>query len=368
LYQALRAGRLPSITNMTRAFTRAEELNDVATAYYASSQILEQWAPEYGMPKLSEMLRQWGAGRRTPDVLQSVLGKSPEQLDREFRAFAEQRLARYRTQFVPNTRARPLAVAEAEVLRSPESAAAHTGLALARLRRGRADGADAELRRALTLDPKFADARFAAAQLSSHEDPAAAIASLAGMVRDGQDGYAVQMLFAQTLGSNDPAGAKRALEAAVRFDPSEASPFYALADLAEKEHDLPAALLSLRALSGLEQHEPKVYQRLLRRLNESGAFEEAARVAEAAIFADVSGLSTHLLVAEAFLGAGKRERAGFELESATLCEGAPEERAEAHARFAEFLLASGKRSGAKVEAARARELDAKNPRLSQLPR
>ena len=40
LYQALRAGRLPAVANMTRAFTRAEELNDVATAYYASSQIM----------------------------------------------------------------------------------------------------------------------------------------------------------------------------------------------------------------------------------------------------------------------------------------------------------------------------------------
>ena len=367
LYQALRAGRLPAVANMTRAFTRAEELNDVATAYYASSQILGLWASEYGMPKLSEMLREWGAGRRTPEVLQKVLGKTPEQLDSEFRAFAERRLTRYDSQFVPNTRARSIPMAEAAVEQSPDSAAAHTGLALALLRRGRGDRAQSELSRALALDSKLADARFLHAQLSAHEDPAEAMRSLQTMIADGQDGYAVQMLLAQTLGSNDEAGAMRALQAAVALDPSQASPHYALADLAEKTHDLPAELEALRALALLEQHEPKVYQRLLGRLNETGAYEEAVRVGEAALYADMSGLATHRLYAEALLGAGQRERAAFELESATLCEGTPEDLSEVHARFAEFLLASGKRAQAKREAAKARELDPKNARLSKLP-
>ena len=39
------------------------------------------------------------------------------------------------------------------------------------------------------------------------------------------------MLLAQTLGSNDEAGAKVALESAAGFDPSQAAPHYALADL-----------------------------------------------------------------------------------------------------------------------------------------
>ena len=368
LYQALRANRLPAVANMTRAFTRAEELNDVATAYYASSQIMSLWATTYGMPKLSEMLRQWGTGKRTPLVLRDVLGKAPEQLDREFRTFAEQRLLRYRTQFVPITRGGPVPLAEAAVERNPDSAISHTTLALALLRRGRADRAKGELTRALAIDPKLADARFLEAQLSAHEDPAHAVVELQKLIADGKDGYAVEMLLAQTLGSNDEAGAERALEAAAELDPTQATPQYALADLAEKNGNLPAELKALRALAALEQHEPKVYQRLLRRLNESGAFEEAARVGEAALYADVSGLTTHLLFAEALSATGKRDRALFETESATLCEGTPEELAEAHARLAESYLALGKRAPAKKEAAIARQLDAKNPRLAKLPR
>jgi len=368
LYQALRGGRLPAVANMTRAFTRAEELNDVATAYYASSQIMGLWATEYGMPKLSEMLRRWGAGQRTPKVLREVLGKAPEELDREFRAFAEQRLSRYASQFVPVSRGGSIALAQAALERSPDSALAHTTLARALLRRGHADRAKSELSRALELDSKLADARFLDAQVTAHDDPARAAATLQKLIADGKDGYAVEMLLAQTLASNDEAGAKRALQAATRLDPSQASPHYALADFAEKSADLAGELQALRALGALEQHEPKVYQRLLRRLNESGAYAEAAQVGEAAVFADVSGLTTHLLFADALTKTGKRERAEFELESATLCEGTPEERAEAHARLAEAYAASGKRALSRKAADAARKLDPKNARLAKLPR
>jgi predicted Zn-dependent protease len=368
LYQALRAGRLPAVANMTRAFTRAEELNDVATAYYASSQILVSWAGSYGMPKLDEMLRQWGAGRRTPDVLRDVLGKAPEQLDREFRAFAERRLSRYETQFVPTTRSGAITSAEAAAGRAPDSAPAHTAYGLALLRRGHGDQAKAEIGRALSLDPKFADARFLDAQLSAHDNPAHAVATLRGLIADGHDGYAVEMLLAQTLGGNDQAGAMAALQTATQLDPTQASPHYALADLAEKNGNLQAELGALRALARLEQHEPRVYQRLLRRLNESGQFEEAVQIGEAAIYADVEGLGTHLLFADALLHTGQRERALFELESATLCEGSAEDLAEAHARMAELCLTLGKRRDAKLHADQARKLDAKNARLAKLPK
>src|SRR5262249_15208 len=92
LYQALRSGRLPEVGNMSRPFRRAEELNDVATAYYASSQILVMLEQHYGAPKMAEMLRLWGQGKSTPEVLKTALGKTPREIDQEFRAFAKQLL------------------------------------------------------------------------------------------------------------------------------------------------------------------------------------------------------------------------------------------------------------------------------------
>ncbi len=367
LYQALRANRLPAVANMTRAFTRAEELNDVATAYYASSQILVSWAESYGMPKLDEMLRSWGKGERTSQVLQTTLGKPPEQLDREFREFAEKKLVRYTTQFVPNTRSGPLPFAEEATKREPSSARAHTTLALALTHVGHAEQAKAELARALALDPKFADARFLDAEMTAHEDPPHAVAALRGLIADGHDGYSVEMLLAQTLGANDEANAVAALRAATRLDPTQAAPEYALADFADKKGDLPGELEALRVLAQLEQHEPRVYQRLLRHLIENGSYEEAVKVGEAAIYADVEGLETHLLFAQALNETHQRERAQFELESAVLCDGKPEDQAEAHARLAESYLAGGQRREAAKQAKLARALDPKNPRLGKLP-
>jgi hypothetical protein len=124
---------------------------------------------------------------------------------------------------------------------------------------------------------------------------------------------------------------------------------------------------ALKRLAALEQHEPKVYERLLRRLVMGKMYAEALKYADAAIYADVKGLYTHLFVAEALAESGNAARARFELESAVLCPGEPGERAEAHARLAELLLKSGDRRGAKQQADLARGLDAQNARAKALP-
>jgi len=355
LYQALRDNRLPAVANMTRAFTRAEELSDVATAYYASSQILVMLVEQNGRPKMAEMLKAWGQGRRTPDVLHDVLGKSPDAVDQEFHAFARKRLARYEQQFVPNTRARSIEASQLEVEHAPGSAAAHTALAASLLHRGKAEAATAEVARALALDPNYPDAQFFSAQLSSH-DPVHAVPALHKLVAAGHDGYAVELLLAQILGGNDEAGARAALEAAVRFDPTQAAPQYALADLGEKSSDTAGELGAMRALAGLEQHEPRVYRRLLTLLDGEHAYEEAVRVGEAAIYADVNGLTTHALFADALEHTGDHARAIFELESAALCEGAPQDLAEVHARLAALYRKAGKAALAKAQEKLAKSL------------
>ena len=196
-----------------------------------------------------------------------MLGKAPEQLDREFRAFAEKRLARYSTQFVPISRGGSIALAQAAVERSPDSALTHTALARALLRRGRGDRAKIELTRALALDPTLADARFLDAQLGAHDEPAHAAGTLQKLIAEGKDGYAVEMLLAQALGSNDEAGAKQALASGDSARPFASVPALHIGRYRGKcrRYGGRAAALCGRS-AALEQHEPKVYQRLLRRL------------------------------------------------------------------------------------------------------
>jgi tetratricopeptide (TPR) repeat protein len=166
--------------------------------------------------------------------------------------------------------------------------------------------------------------------------------------------------------SSDVAQAKAALEAARRFDPTQSDPVQKLALLAAHSGDKNAELELLRKLAELEQHDPRVYKRLLTLLVEKKAFAEARTVGEAAIYADLEGLETHVLFAQALSETGQLPRAVFELESALLCPGEPREYAEVHIRLAELQLKSKNRARATHHAREAQRLDPNNPKLGTL--
>src|SRR5262249_49899834 len=157
--------RLPALGNMSRAFTRAEELEDVGTAYYASSQILVMLAGHYGHDKLAEMLRQWGAGKTSEQVMSRVLGKKPAELDQEFRQFAAQKLARFPQQFMPMQRKGHAERLAKEADEAPKDVTKQLRYALTLLRDGEPERAEERLRKAEQLEPSNADARFLRAEL-----------------------------------------------------------------------------------------------------------------------------------------------------------------------------------------------------------
>jgi tetratricopeptide (TPR) repeat protein len=368
LFDMQRAGRLPSLGRMSRAFTRAEQLSDVATAYYASSQIVAELGKQYGMPKLSEMLRAWGRGLPTEEVFRQVLGATTAEVDRRFAKELERRFGRYRSQFVPLSRAPNLRAARDAVEANPKDAGAQIRLAISALRAGEIEEARYALENAKKLDPKQQDARFLDARLLfAAKKPREAVKALRALAADGGDGYDVQMALAQAArAAGDLVALRESLEAARKFDPTQTEPLYGLLELnaqggsPEREFEL------VSALSPLAEHDADVHRRLLGLLVERGAWKEAVEVGERAVYADVMGLETHLLYAQALAGAGDKVQALFEAETATLCRGEPPEQAEAFAYYAELLLASGKRDKARAAARRAKELDPSNARLANL--
>lgn len=328
LFAALRDDRLPKLGNMNKAFTRAEELSDIATAYYASSQILVMLAEKYGRSKLNRMLQLWGQGERTPEVLQHALGKSSTDLDQEFKAFTGKLLARYATQFVPISRTGPLDKAEEEAKKNPASAKHQTVYGLALLRNRKAKEAEAALAAALAIDAKYPDALYIQARIAmAKRDGASASKLLKQLIADGSDGYSVRMALADVAeGGGDLKTMQGELEAAHRLDPSMAEPLQALVDLAAKRKDKAAELDGLRKLAKLEQHDPRIYRRLMQRLLEKKEYAEARKVGEAALFVDMEGMETHRIFAEVLLKLKMVPRAIYELHSALLSTGRPEEK------------------------------------------
>jgi tetratricopeptide (TPR) repeat protein len=322
LYLALRRGRVPQLTSMNRAFTHAEDGGDMNTAYYASSQIVTYFVETFGMPKISAMLKAWGEGKRTPEVLRSVTGLEPAELDRRFRAWLDQRLARYKKQFVPDLRAKDLAEAERAAQAAPNDPRAQVDLALAALAAGDGDKALAALERGRKANARDPNVRYLTAKLAlRRKDPAAARRELDAMVGEGGDGYAVRMMLADLAeDQNDPKGAAAHYEAAYRLDPTQPEPLQSLADMARKANDADRELAYLRPLAALDQHDRRVWRRLIARLIEKKAWPEAKRVGEGSIYVDVHGAETHALYAEALAGGGEPDKAAFEAETALLGE------------------------------------------------
>ncbi len=294
--------------------------------------------------------------------MSGVLGKQATDLDRDFRQFAQKKLARFASQFMPLQRkGRPGRLSK-EAKEAPKDVKKQLRYALALLREGELARAQQVLAAVEKLEPANADARFLRAELDQQEHPQKSIVTLNKMIEAKQDGYAVRLLLGKLLAAagDDPA-ARSALEKAASFDPLSAAPHYLLADMARTRADDDAELAALRRLAELEQHENKVYRRLLNLLVAKKGWDEAVKVGEVAVFTDMEGFTTHRLFAEALAQTGNNERAIFELESAALSPANPKDLAAAHNRLAELYAGVGRARDAVKARKRAQELLASAP-------
>jgi cellulose synthase operon protein C len=359
LYVALRAGRIPPIEQLNRTFTHAESPQDVTMAYYAASQLQVYLASEFGVGKVTRMLRLWGEGKRTPEVIEQSLGVSSSDLDERFRRWLAGRLGRYDRQFVPDDHAPALSIARLRADKAPQDPRAHVELALALVRERKLDAAHAAIKDALALNPVEPDAHFLQARLwSKNREHERARRELSDMVRMGSDGYGVRMLLADLATSGgDTAAARENFRIAHEFDPTMAEPLQSLYDIDHLAKRDAAALDWLRKLVRIDQHDRKAHRLLLEELLARKEYTEARSAGEAALFVDVENHRIHSMYAAALSHTGDHARAIFELESAVLCSPPPADAAKIHVRLAEEHIAVGNRAKARAEAAEALRID-----------
>lgn len=336
LFEAFRSKRMPELSNMSRAFTRAEQASDVATAYYASSRILTWMVESFGLEKVTGLLRAWGKGERTEEAFQDVLERSGEALDRAFKNYIEKDLARYRKQFFPVQRVRPPLVTREALKAAPGDPARLTDLARSYLATDKAEEAEKLLDRALRAEPNFADALYLKAEASFSAGAAKTARSwVEKLLATGHDGYFTELLLGKIeLSQDHPDSARKALEASYRYDPTQAEPLGLAYKLARQKHDTDAELELLEKLTKLEEHAGSLHARRLELLVQKGDYDEAVRAGEAGLWSDLSSFDIHYWFAEALAHQGDQRRALFELESALLCEARPKQVAQAHERAA----------------------------------
>ncbi|HEV8549878.1 MAG TPA: tetratricopeptide repeat protein, partial [Polyangiaceae bacterium] len=338
LFELRRGGRLPSVEGMNRAFTRAEQLSDVGTAYYASSRLVALLGEKHGMKALAGMLRLWGEGKSTPDVFQGALGITPAEEDRRFGASLDAMLARYQAQFVPISRTGSLELASEVARREPKNAARQAARALTLFRAGETEVAESALEQARAIDATDPDVRFLGARFALADGkPDRAVSELRALIGEKHDGYAVEMLLSDAAAAvHDEATRFAAVQAAAGFDPTQVAPLYGLLREADQRSNADEALALLERIAALSEHDAGLYRELLRRLVERGNFADAVKYGEAAIYVDVTSFETHYQFARALAETGAKKRAVFELESALLCEAEPERLAAAKSELAKL--------------------------------
>lgn len=368
LYTALKRGILPGALDMNTAFTHAEGDLDVTVAYYAASQMLAYTAEEFGFPGITRALTLWGQGKTTAEVIRGAFGVSPTDYDARFHAWAMKRLARYDGQYMFSPPSKSLDDARAAANAAPESTSARVAYAVALLRAHMADEARREIDVVLKKDPKDQDAHFVASKLAAmSKDVDGEEGNLKAIQAAGGDGYAVEMGLVEVARERrDRAKERAALEAAHRFDPSQSDPLRGLFDLANDEKRDADALGALRELARLDQHDRHVWKVLLDKLVGLQQWDEAKRVGESALYVDVENGAIHVDYARALAATGDHSTAAFELESALLCDGKPQEKAAVHALLAREYSALGDAGSARTHRDEALRLDPTNADARQL--
>lgn len=324
LYRALRERELPGLGSMSRAFTHARRMSDVANAYYASGQLAEWIVETRGEKMARDLLTEFGKKKLPPDVVPPLLGAPFAELDDQFRAHMDKKLERFDSQLVSEEPHLDKSEVMSALKKDPKDYTARFHQALLFLSEGNLKKADAQLNR--LLKEKF-DAQVALAHtrlLLAIEEKKKARATLGDLIQRGHDGFEVRMI----LGRLDLAGAAQEealshFNQAVTFDPLAAEPWSILAALHHKSGDQEKELRALQNWASLSEHEITVHRRLVHLLIEMKMYEEAKRAGELAIWADLAGFETHRLYGLALFRSGETARAEFEFESALLCPATP---------------------------------------------
>ncbi|WP_169791535.1 tetratricopeptide repeat protein [Sandaracinus amylolyticus] len=315
--------RLPPVRDLNSAFTHARSAEDVMTAYYASSRLVGYMVDRFGFDRVVAMLRGWGEGRSSADVVQRALGVSIDELDREWRVHERTRLAaRARDFAVDFGRYLDVEGLRARVRSAPRDAIAHAELAAGLAAHGDVAGATQSAIEAIRIDPHQPIARFVLARTSlARRDAAELDTHIADLIASGHDGYEVRLLAAQSaLARRDTTAARAALDAAASIDPERLDAWHGLAQLAESSQDAALRRRALERIVALDQHDRGALAALMQTLHEAGAWDALLAVGPRVVFVDPENGRGRWLHGEALLHAGRARDALAELDLALAAE------------------------------------------------
>jgi tetratricopeptide (TPR) repeat protein len=368
LYGAMLNGTLPSIGALNSEFVQPDQ-SAVVVAYYQSAVTIEYLVQRYGFPKIVEALKLYGKGKETPEVLQTITGKTIAQLDAEFRAFLDIRLKPYAGTFKLPTRGfDDVTKLEIAADAAPKDPKARAYLARGYDSAGDLDTANAAAHAALALDPKQPIARYILAEIAVHVGDAKKAQQLyAGLIADGHDSYDIRARLAQLAQeANDTQEFETQLCAAKKLDPERSYPYQALSQLYEKQGDQPRALAELEQYAFLEQMELAPLKQLTSDYAKLSNWPKVRTYGEMGTFINPQDLDILGNLARAYLELGDPGKALYTYDTMLVANPAPRRPALVHLGRAKALAAMNKKADAKAALAQAKKTEPENAELLQL--
>jgi cellulose synthase operon protein C len=322
LYQAERAGRIPKLETMNRAFTRADSLAEVGLAYAAAGQLATFLQAE-DRPRTVHMLGELGKKRPLLEVLHQSLGPDLSGVDARFTAWLRARLRRFDGQFLGPIARTPQRSA-APVRCSPELRAVTLDQVLELLAQADPDCtavAETSLEALFLGHPEPESGLLLARLLEARDEPERAVEVLELAAQVGPDGVSLELAKARLARNQKRLDQVRiALQRALQLDPHAVEAWAWLAQTENQEGRAEAELDALGHLMALGENNPVAHERYLTLLLRFPKKAPLVQAAQNALWVGLGRASTHRLAALVYRAAGRAKEARFEEETARTLE------------------------------------------------
>ena len=320
---ALRGGRLLSVRDLNRGFTRAKSIDDIVAAYYQATLVIEFIVERWEFKAIRKMLKLWAKRKTSQKVIKEATGLDIVGFDAEFETWLRGRYATLLTTFEPWLRDfSEVDRLEAAAKASPKDADAVARYAMALFTARRLDEAEARNHAALTLSPTNPHALFLGALLAQRgRDPITARKFLDRLIAGGHDGYTIRVTrggLARAAGDTDAAIAD--YEAASGLYPRGSEAFAALAEIYRNKSDKALAAQNLEQVTLLNQNDFPSAQQLFALHQELGNDADALMAARRAVHIRpfTPGLNADLGRAALRVDEPAQAAAAFEVELALM--------------------------------------------------
>jgi tetratricopeptide (TPR) repeat protein len=232
-FNRYREGLLLPVSKLNAGFVQPTYAEQVLDSYLQASLVFDFIEMRWGLQVIRDMLRGYHDGRATPELMESLLKISMDDLDRDFDAYFKQRYeaplkALQPTLNLPGIPRNPRTIEgwTRVVRENPNNFPARLSLGIMLYQEGRMEEAEEHLRRALRLFPEYGGVDspywFLAQIHHNRSETEQAAAALARLTALNESHYEALLQLAELRTElGDAAGAAEAMDAAVLIFPYE---------------------------------------------------------------------------------------------------------------------------------------------------